>query len=279
MNKKNKPAVIDVFFKPGITMDNNELEHFINLISETSETCFDEVPPYQVFKKNRDEMKDKVISVAWKDNSKKQIDGFCSSVLLPVKGIGEVLHLGLTCVRPEARNRGLTHLLTHRVVASQLIKINPLIGKLWISNCAAVISSLVNVSLFFEKVYPSPFIRNRKRPEHTIIAESINKYYRDKMYINSKAEFDEDNFIFRGSVKDTVFQKDENDARYHHRNKILTGYYKNIMNFEEGDEVLQIGYASTFAAMRHILRINTKKIHPQYIIEPDNFEEEAVKSA
>lgn len=259
-----KKQRIDVYYKPGLTMNDAELAWFIGKIRETAQTCFTKLPDYQVMRGSRYELSDKVIAVAWSDSKRSRAEGFCSSVLLPVEGIGEVLHLGLTCVHPDARGRGLTHILTHKAVASQLLRTSPLVGKLWISNCAAVLSSLVNVAVYFENVYPSPFYRNRKTEEHVMISEAIDRRYRDKMYINSDAEFDAEDFIFRGSVRGTVFQKDSYDLKYHHRNKILNSYYQRIMDFGGGDEVLQIGYASTFAAIRHIFRMNNRKIHPSY---------------
>ena len=87
-----------------------------------------------------------------------------------------------------------------------------------------------------------------------MIAEAIDLHYRHKIYINRDATFDQDAFVFRGSVKGTVFQKSSDETRYYHRNHELNDYYKNRMIFENGDEVLQVGYATTFAAIRHLLR-------------------------
>ena len=113
-------------------------------------------------------------------------------------------------------------------------------------------SSLVNVSLFFEQVYPSPLPQSKLTEKHKKIARAIDRYYRDKIYISNSAVFDNDHFVFRGSVKDTVFQKNEDDKKYYHRNAYLNDYYKNKMQFHNGDEVLQIGFASTLAAIKHI---------------------------
>ncbi len=279
MNSQVKPARIDVFYKPGLSMNDSALENFSVMIKDAAASCFGALPDYQVMRGTRDELRDKVIAVAWSDATKTQIDGFCSSVLLPVEGVGEVLHLGLTCVRPSARSRGLTHVLTHKAVASQLFRTSPIIGKLWISNCAAVLSSLVNVALYFENVYPSPFARSRKTKEYDLIAAAIDAYYRDKMFINDDAVFDGESFIFQKSVKNTVFQKEGSDPTFHHRNRILNSYYQGILDFDRGDEVLQIGYASTFAAIKHMLRMNNKKVHPAYIQDDETFEEKVARTA
>jgi hypothetical protein len=61
-------------------------------------------------------------------------------------------------------------------------------------------------------------------------------------------------------VKGTVFQKEKNDTRYYHRNEELNDYYSRLMDFENGDEVLQIGYASTFAALKHMYNRGIQKL-------------------
>jgi hypothetical protein len=75
--------------------------------------------------------------------------------------------------------------------------------------------------------------------------------------------FDSENHIFRSSVKGTVFQKDINDTSYYHRNTEYNNYYKNLMDFSNGDEILQVGYASIPAAIRHAVFNNMKKFIPQ----------------
>jgi len=239
-------------YKPGVYLPDKKFSELVEKIRETAATCFEELPPYQVMMGTRDELRDKVISVAWKKDG--AIAGFCSTVILKVERVGYVQHLGLTCVRPEDRSNGLTHILTHKAVAGFLMRYRPLVGRLWISNCAAVLSSLVNVSLYFEDVYPSPHNNVGLSDKHKRIAEAIDNYYRDKVYTHRDAVFDRENFVFRGSVKDTVFQKNENDIQYFHRNKPLNDFYKNRMEFHNGDEVLQVGFASTFAAVRHLIR-------------------------
>jgi hypothetical protein len=250
--KDKKKYRYEVLYQPGKYMSDNRLAEFTAKIKDTAHTAFDELPDYQVFRGTREELEDKIIAVAWREDGK--IAGFCSTVILKVEGVGKVLHLGLTVVRPDDRSGGLTHILTNKCVASFLLRNRPIIGKIWISNCAAVLSSLVNVSLFFERVYPSPLPDSKLTSKHLKIADSINSQYRDKIYISDTAVFDKENFVFRGSVKNTVFQKDENDATYYHRNKLLNTYYKDRMFFENGDEILQIGHASTLAAIKHILR-------------------------
>jgi hypothetical protein len=252
MEKKSHPYRILFYYRPGLYLEDNDLEHLVQQIRETASTCFEETPPYQAMVGSREELADKVIAAAWRRDS--QMAGFCSTVLLPVKGVlGRVLHLGLTCVRSEDRSAGLTHLLMKKVVTGYLLRHRP-IGRVWVSNCAAVLSSLGNVALHFEKVFPSPVGKEKPSRKHVRIAQSIERLYREKLYIREDAVFDESRFVFRGSVRDTVFQKSANDRRYYHRNSLFNDYYSNLMNFDEGDEVLQVGYVSTLTTMKYAYR-------------------------
>lgn len=239
-------------YRPGLHLAEEDLRHLVSSMRDVASSCFKEIPEYQAMTGSRDELADTVIAAAWRSDG--TMAGFCSTVILNVAGVGDVQHLGLTCVRPRERSNGLTHILTHKAVAGYLMRHKPVIGKLWVSNCAAVLSSLVNVSLHFEQVYPSPFTATRLTENHRIIAAAIDRHYRDKIYIHRDATFDTDAFVFRGSVKGTMFQKSSGETCYYHRNHDLNEFYKNRMIFDNGDEVLQVGYATTFAAVRHLFR-------------------------
>ena len=51
-----------------------------------------------------------------------EVMGFCSALLLPIDGGDQVLHLGLTCVHPDARGKNLTHHLTSKLLLNFIIK-------------------------------------------------------------------------------------------------------------------------------------------------------------
>ncbi len=247
----SQPFRIEVFNRPGRHMNNQEFTSIVQDIQEIAYSCFDQLPSYQAMTGTRQALSDKLISLAWDENN--QPLGFCSMVFLPVRDLGNVLHLGLTCVRPEARGSRLTHALVKTALTNYLLKQNPF-GKIWVSNCAAVLSSLGNVAMHFENVYPSPFFRGRPGKTHLKIARTINENFRNKMYVLPDAVLDEEKFIFRGSVKDTVFHKDEGDFKYYHRKKYLNRFYADMMDFSQGDEILQIGYFRLVSVLKYYFR-------------------------
>lgn len=247
---------IETIFYPGYTYSDKELNQLTIELKQIAKTCFDEVPQYQALTGERDEFKRVILAMA--RNERGELLGFCSSLLLEIPVYGNVLHLGLTCVSPKARGKKLTHKLASKLLMQFLLKESPL-SSTWISNCACVLSSLGNVALYFEDIYPSPYGVKEPTKDHIKIAKFISQKYRNPIAINHEALFNPTTFVFEGSVKDAVFEKEENDARYYHRNRKLTDFYKDILNFENGDEVLQIGKVSLLTFPKYLWSTSKRK--------------------
>jgi hypothetical protein len=244
-------------FRPGLHLPDDKLKTLVTELQRVGAACFPELPDYQCLSGSRNELNDKAMMVAYRPDGR--VAGFCSALLVKVPGMKHVLHLGLTCVDPEDRGAGLTHKLTSRLVIRHLLQSSPF-GRVWISNVACVLSSLGNVARNFDSVYPSPYQAQSPSPTHLKIAATINAHYREKIYISDEARFDPHAFVFRGSVKGTVFQKDPNDERYHHRNPALTAWYQRLLDFNEGDEAIQIGHYSWATLLRYVFRRGHKPV-------------------
>lgn len=257
---KTHSFTIALYQRPGQTLDDTELDALSREIREIAAACFHTIPEYQAMEGTRKALSDKLITLA-RDAWGRPV-GFCSMVFLDVPDVGTVLHLGLTCVHPDARGRRLTHRLVKKALTRYLFRQNPF-GRVWISNCAAVLSSLGNVALNFDGVYPSPLINSRPGPDHLKIARAIDSRFRDRMFIPDQAVLDEKRFVFRGSVKDTVFHKERDDLAFHHRKNGINRFYANMMNFEQGDEVLQIGYFRMASVLKYLFRQRRMKKNAQ----------------
>lgn len=251
--------IYETLFYPGRYMSEKQRNDLVSDLRSVANECFDEAPNYQALTGKREELERAVITTA--RNKKGQLLGFVSALVLKVEEVGNVLHLGLTCVHPMARGKKLTHKLTSKMLMNYLFKESPL-QETWISNCACVLSSLGNVALYFEDLYPSPYGVEVPSMTHVNIAREVDRKYREPIAINKSAKFNLSTFIFEGSVEGTVFEKDSLDARFHHRDKALTNYYQDILDFERGDEVLQIGKVSLMTFPKYIMKkgmLKTKK--------------------
>jgi hypothetical protein len=245
---------IDIYDCPGLKLNYSKLDKLQKELREIGSTCLEELPNYQCFSEEKSEFERLIIAVA--RNTEGKAIAFCSSYILDAGKMGEILHLGLTCIGPEARGMGLTHKLTSKVIYRYFTS-HAKLGSFWISNVACVLSSLGNVALHFEDVYPSPFLSKPTR-EHRILANIINRRFRRELYIDPNSTFDKNEFIFQASVKDSVFQKNEQDTTFHHRDENLNDYFKKRINFSNGDEILQIGKVSLASYPKYLLR-NRKK--------------------
>lgn len=241
---------IQFLFRPGKNLSLGQFETLAEELYECAATCFEEVPAYQCLTGTREALADKVLAVAWRRDG--HIGGFCSAVLLPVPGVGQVFHLGLTCVRPEDRSAGLTHILTSKVTVEYLLRRRPF-SKVWLSNAACVLSSLGNVAVHFDEVYPAPAANAAPSDKHLRIARAIAEQHREAMSINDDATFDEAAFVFRRANAGNCFQKKADDTRFHHRRAELNDYYTDLMCWSDGDVVLQIGSFSLLTGVRYFL--------------------------
>lgn len=246
----NRNVRIDYHFRPGRSLSEGRLRNLIFELRQVGRSCFDPLPAYQCLIGTREELADKVITVARTASGRAL--AFSSAVILPVPGFGPVLHLGLTCVRPEARSGRLTSRLLSRLLLSYWLRQRG--RRFWISNVACVLSSLGNVALTFDDIYPSPFGPAHPSADHLAIARGIDRHFRSKMHIDASAQLDERRFVFRASVPGSVFQKQADDARFRHRDLRLNHWYASLMDFSAGDEVLQVGWIGAPTLLRHLGR-------------------------
>lgn len=236
---------------PGKTLSSDALNLLVLELTTVAASCFQNVPDYQALSGKKTELDKAVICLARDERGR--LMGFCSALLLPVEGHGNVLHLGLTCVHPDSRGQNLTHHLTSKLLLNFIIK-KSLFKETWISNCACVLSSLGNVAMYFENLYPSPYGAKVPSTRHLNIARSINHNHRQSIAIKESAKFNAAKFVFEGSVGGTVFEKNAEDSRFHHRDRALTEYYQDLLSFERGDEALQIGKVSILTFPKYLMR-------------------------
>ena len=241
----------EVIFYPGKTLNVKQRETLVAELREVAASCFIETPNYQALSGEKSEL-DKAVICLGRDEHGRLL-GFCSALSLPVENHKNVLHLGLTCVHPDARGTNMTHHLTSKLMLKYLFK-ESLLGETWITNCACVLSSLGNVAMYFENLYPSPYGEKQPSQKHLDIAKAVDAFHRDSIAINDEAIFNIDSFVFEGSVDGTVFEKDSNDQRFHHRDESLTEFYQALLNFERGDEALQIGKVSLLTFPKYLAR-------------------------
>lgn len=236
--------------RPAVRLRGARLESLIGELREVAATCFERIPEYHVLAADPDALRAASLTLA-RDRSGRLV-GFCAARRLHVDGVGHVLHLGLTCVRPDVRGTRLTHRLLSALILQHALR-SPVRG-LWVSNVASVVSSLGNVALHFEDVYPSPFVAGPPSPAHTTIARTLAACHRERVHIRRDAYFDPVRWVFEGGNAKTIFAKRADDRRYHHRDPHITRWFLARADLDRGDAVLQVGRVSLGGLLRYGLR-------------------------
>ena len=122
------------------------------------------------------------------------------------------------------------------------------VEEIWITNLASVMSSLGSVALNFQDVFPSPSCLVPPSAIHRHIIQSIIRSPKllQAMYVVGASDgrpivYDGEKSVIVGSAKGTLFAKSTKEIhRGKHRLRQLDDFYHRLIDFERGDEVLQV---------------------------------------
>lgn len=164
-----------------------------------------------------------------------KVIAFASAVKILIPQLEDpVIHTGLAVIHPNHRKSADVTKLLYGNLFLHLMANYP--KGMWTTTLAEVISSLVHMSKFATKVYPSPeWEQEQSEPgpssTHLDIAREISCNHRAKMNISPTATFDEKLFVFRGSNDydgGQMFLKDVDDQRYWHRDLEASQFYRSV---------------------------------------------------
>ncbi|KAJ6504108.1 hypothetical protein C8R47DRAFT_968766 [Mycena vitilis] len=221
-----------------------------NELLEVAQTALNPVPDYQCLSARPGALDDKLIVVANGLNSKgrPRAVAFTSAFYLNVPAVDHpVLHTGLTVAVPSLQRTGILAQLFVQLF-QHVVPLHP--RGMWVTALAGVLSSLVQSERVLENTCPCPPSRQnpagrQRQHEHLAIARAINERYRAPLLISPAAIWDEESFVFRGSMDweaAETFKKDVDDARFWHRDKAANEFFRGLIRPGSGDEVLLVGF-------------------------------------
>lgn len=240
--------------KPGLWMTDKELANLSkDLRSVANQTLNEGELTYGVFAGNSHEMSNTIITLVTRKSDDKPV-AFNALVvfdLLLAEKPTTVLHLGLAMVSPEERSRGLSWVLYG--LTCMLWFVRHQFRPVWISNVTQVPSVFGLVCKTFSEVYPSPKQREHRTLKHLLIARQIMANHRQKFGVGEEAGFDEDQFIITNAYTGGSDQlKKTFEEAPKHRETEFNNYCNRQLNYDRGDDVLQIGKIDLAAASRFI---------------------------
>lgn len=165
----------------------------------------------------------------------------------------QVLHLGLVMVDPGYRTQGLSWVLYG--LTCMLLFVRKLMRPLWVSNVTQVPAIIGKVAESFAQVYPAPDPASRRRYDHLVIAREIMHKHRHVFGVGVDAGFDEQRFVITNAYTggSDNLKKSFVEAQ-HHRDSKYNSMCEQQLNYDRGDDFLQIGQFNLGVAKNYLLR-------------------------
>jgi len=164
-----------------------------------------------------------------------------------------VIHLGLVMVDPQVRGQGLSWVL-YGLTALVLFARDGL-RPTWISSVTQVPAVVGMVSETFSDVFPAPGDAARRSFAHLQLARGIMRRHRDVFGVGAEAGFDEARFVITNAYtggSDAL--KKTFDAAPGHRDERFNAFCRRELDYDRGDDLLQLGRIDLAAARRYLLQ-------------------------
>jgi hypothetical protein len=176
----------------------------------------------------------------------------------------DVLHLGLVVIDPERRASGLSGILYG--LTAFLLFARRRMRPLWISNVTQVPAVFGMVAESFDRVYPTSDASNVQRYQHLHLARQIMARHRDVFGVGEEAEFDEKTGVIRNAYTGGSDNLKKSFAvAPKHRNEAHNAFCERVLDYDRGDDFLQIGQVSLRAARSFFTR-SSSAISPRALV-------------
>jgi hypothetical protein len=240
---------------PGVSLADDELEQLIaQLRVVAAKTLPADQLTYGIFSGARERLSRAIVTLVSEEVSGRPIAFNALSVMqVELDGaLTDVTHLGLVMVDPDARGQGLSWVL-YGLTTLVLFARDGLRPR-WISNVTQVPAVVGMVSETFSDVYPSPRADARQSFAHLQLARGIMRQHRAVFGVGDEAGFDEARFVITDAYtggSDALKKTFEEAPK--HRDPQYAEFCARELDYDRGDDVLQIGRIDLAAARSYLL--------------------------
>ncbi|MEL6685449.1 MAG: hypothetical protein AAFN63_11720 [Pseudomonadota bacterium] len=244
--------VVRIVERPGLWMDDAALAALsADLRTVAARTLDAGSLTYGVFSGEKERMGAVIITlVCRRDGTPVAFNALAVMQLDTAPHPTDVLHLGLVMVDPDERSKNLSWVLYG--LTCFLIFFRRQFRPVWVSNVTQVPAVVGMVSEMFSDVWPSPR-QGRRTLSHLLLAREIMATQRYVFGVGDDAGFDEDRFVitdaYTGGSDDL---KKTWDSAPKHRDDDYNSFCAEMLDYDRGDDVLQLGQMD-LAAMRTYL--------------------------
>ena len=251
---RSGPYRVRIMERPGRWMDDAALEALSADLRRVAATTLPSGGlTYGVFAPDRARFSDSIVTlVSGGDGTPVAFNALAIMRIDTAPAPTDVLHLGLVMVDPDARSRSLSWVLYG--LTCFLLFFKRQFRPLWISNVTQVPAVVGMVTEMFSNIYPQPGPARRSLP-HLLIAREIMEHHRHVFGVGPEAGFDEDRFVitnaYTGGSDD--LKKSFDDAPKH-RDAAYNAFCADVLDYDRGDDVIQLGRLDLPAIRRYLAR-------------------------
>jgi len=242
--------------RPGLWMGDRELEALVaDLRAVAARTVPGGPLDYGVLTGSRERLSHSILTVLHERDGGRPV-AFNALAVMDVTLHGApttVVHLGLVMVDPQARSKGFSWVLYGPTCI--ILFARQQLRPLWLSNVTQVPAIVGMVAESFADVFPRPDTAARRSFEHLLLAREIMARHRHVFGVGPEAGFDEERFVITNAYtggSDTLKKTFEQAPKS--RNAIYNAFCAHELDYERGDDVLQIGRLDLAAAQRFVLK-------------------------
>lgn len=247
---------VRVMERPGLWLDDSEMSKLVeDLRAIVKISIPNESLDYGVLTGTREALSRAVITLI-KDSKTGEPLAFNALAYMPCVLRGQpvdVLHLGLVVVSPNRREGGFSWILYG--LTSMLLSLRSRLRPLWVSNVTQVPAIIGKVTESFNEVFPTPDTKQRASFDHVMLARQIMQSHRSVFGVGEDAEFDEARFVITNAYtggSDHLKKKFEQAQA--HRNSVYNEFCRSNLNYDRGDDFLQLGKMDVAATQKYLTR-------------------------
>jgi hypothetical protein len=259
--RMNAQYVVEIHFFPSRFLGPDELARFHDDIVTIASNAVSAPPSYGIFSSDPHRYDHRIITIIRERKTGRPVA--CSAMAhFKVDGgrarraAQDVFHLGLILIDKAYQRKNLQFQLY--AYANIVIWALNFFRPVWISSVSAVPAIIGAVAQNYHKVYPNYAVEGPAPEPHRAIARSLLSKRKD-FGTGDQAVFDADRFIIRNSFDDSSLSlKSSYEAVAKFRDQRCNSYCRERIDYERGDELLQIGQIHVSSVLRAVWRLVTR---------------------
>jgi len=242
--------------RPGLGLAPDDLSALVEDVRSVARSVLgDRDLAYGVFSGDPETLSRTVLTVVYEKRSRRPV-AFNALAILNA-GLGgravDILHLGLVMVRPDVRGSGLSATLYG--LTCVLLFVRRQCRPVWVSSVTQVPAVVGMVAETFSDVWPGRPAARRSF-QHERLARQIMGRWRRAFGVGEDAGFDAGRFVITNAYTGGSDElKKTFEAAAKHREAVYNALCAAELNYDRGDDLLQIGQIDMRAAARYLGKV------------------------